>query len=180
MSNLLNFAGATREPQYQLIEAGTLAKVRLDIQQGGFNDESRGWTHNIATQGKTGAVYLKCEFKILEGKFQGRKIWSLIGLHSPKGNTYEMMGRVLIKEILESSRGIDPNDTSDIANKKRCINSLADLDNITFIAEVSIGTDHKGEPKNEIKKAFTIDHPEYLKHMKNDLHLEQTNGQMPF
>jgi hypothetical protein len=173
MNSTLNFAGATREPQYPLIQAGTLVKVRLDIQQGGYNDESRGWTHNMATQGQTGAVYLKCEFKILDGEFKGRKIWSLIGLHSPKGDTYEKMGRILIKQILESSRGIDPNNTSEEANKKRCITSLADLDNITFIAEVSVGTDHKGNPKNEIKKAITIDHSEYLKHMNNNLHLEQ-------
>lgn len=168
MSSLLNFAGAAREPQYPLIQAGTLAKVRLDIQQGGFNDESRGWTKGMATRGMTGAVYLKCEFKILEGEFQSRKIWSLIGLHSPKGDSYEMMGRVLLKEILESARGIDPKDTSDIANKKRSIESLADLDNLTFVAEISVGKNHKGEDKNEIKKAITPAHPEYTKLMGGD------------
>ena len=173
MSNLLNFTGATREPQYQLIEAGTLAKVRLDIQQGGFNDEFRGLTKGMATQGMTGAVYLKCEFKILEGEFQGRKIWSLIGLHSPKGDSYERMGRVLIKEILESARGIDPKDASDIANKKRSIESLADLDNLTFVAEISIGKNHKGEDKNEIKKAITPAHSEYLKLMSYNLSLHE-------
>jgi len=165
MSSLLNFSGAMRAPKYPLIQEGTLAKVRLDIQQGGFNDESRGWTKGMATQGKTGAVYLKCEFKILSGEFQGQKIWSLIGLHSTKGDIYEKMGRVFIKEILESSREIDPKDTSDIADKKRCIISLADLDDIIFVAEISIGTNQKGEGKNEIKKAITPDHQDYSKYM---------------
>ena len=165
MSNVLNFAGAMRAPQYPLIKEGTLAKVRLDIQQGGFNDESAGWTKDMATKGTTGAVYLKCEFKILDGKFQGRKIWSLIGLHSPKGDKYKMMGRVFIKEILESSRGIDPNDESEAANKKRSITSLADLDDSIFVAEINIGTNQKGEGKNEIKKAITPDHQDYSKYM---------------
>jgi hypothetical protein len=168
-----------RAQKYPLIPEGTIVKVRLDIQQGGFNDESEGWTKGMATRGQTGAVYLKCEYKIQDGKFQGRKIWSLIGLHSNKSDVYKTMGRVLIKEILESSRGIDPKDESDVANKKRSIESLADLDNIVFVAEISIGTNQKGEGKNEIKKAITSDHQDYSKYM-NSPSIEDQQNVSPF
>ena len=41
-----------------LIPKGTLAKVRLTIRPGGFDDPSQGWTGGYATRGSTGAVYL--------------------------------------------------------------------------------------------------------------------------
>lgn len=41
-----------------LIPKGTLAKVRLTIRPGGFDDASQGWTGGYATRGSTGAVYL--------------------------------------------------------------------------------------------------------------------------
>ena len=45
-----------------LIPKGTLAKVRLTIRPGGFDDASQGWTGGYATRGSTGAVYLNGEF----------------------------------------------------------------------------------------------------------------------
>ena len=179
MSNLLNFAGATRAPQYTLIKEGTLAKVCLNIQKGGFNDASAGWTKDMATRSLNGVVYLKCKLEILDGEYKGRKIWSLIGLHSPNGDKYKKMGRVLIKEILESARNINPNDASDAANNKRSITSLADLDGIIFVAEISVGTDQKGEGKNEVKKAITPDHKDYSLCM-NSPSIENQQDVCPF
>ena len=68
-----------------LIPKGTLAKVRLSIRPGGFDDPSQGWTGGYATQGSTGAVYLNGEFTVLEGPYARRKVFTLIGLFSPKG-----------------------------------------------------------------------------------------------
>ena len=47
-----------------LIPKGTLAKVRLTIRPGGFDDASQGWTGGYATRGSTGAVYLNGEFTV--------------------------------------------------------------------------------------------------------------------
>ena len=49
-----------------LIPKGTLAKVRLTIRPGGFDDASQGWTGGHATRGSTGAVYLNGEFTVTE------------------------------------------------------------------------------------------------------------------
>ena len=68
-----------------LIPKSTLVKVRLSIRPGGFDDASQGWTGGYATRGNTGAVYLNGEFTVLEGSFSKRKIFTLIGLYSPKG-----------------------------------------------------------------------------------------------
>jgi len=177
MSNtFFNFNNVEKQSNYPLIPDGTLAKVRLDIKPGGYNNPEEGWDSNMATLGQSGAVYLKCEYKILSGAHKGQKVFSLIGLHSQKSPLYQQMGRALILGILESSRGVYSKDRSEEAIKKRQISSLSDLDNLTFVAEISIGKDMKGEPKNEIKKAITPDHPEYSKLMQDD----QEDGNSPF
>lgn len=83
-----DFSSAEDQQTFDIIPKGTIARVRMTIKPGGHNDPSEGWTGGYATQGNTGAVYLNCEFVILEGQFARRKVWSLIGLHSPKGPDY--------------------------------------------------------------------------------------------
>jgi hypothetical protein len=160
-NTFLNFNNVERQNNFLLIPEKTLAKVRLDIKQGGYNNEKEGWDAGMATFGKTGAVYLKCEYKILSGEYKGRVVLSLIGLHSEKSPLYQQIGRQFILGIIESSRGIDPNDNSEAAAKKRQLNSLSDLDNLTFVAEISVGKDANGNPKNEIKKAVPVTHSKY-------------------
>ena len=65
-----------------VIPKGTLAKVRLTIRPGGFDDPSQGWTGGYAKRGANGAVYLDAEYTVVEGAYAKRKIWSLIGLYS--------------------------------------------------------------------------------------------------
>ena len=95
-----------------LIPKGTLAKVRITIRPGGFDDPSQGWTGGYATRGNTGAVYLNGEFTVLEGPYAKRKIWTLIGLYSPKGPEWANMGRSLIRGMLNSARGLSDKDVS--------------------------------------------------------------------
>ena len=95
-----------------LIPKGTLAKVRLTIRPGGFDDPAQGWTGGYATRGTTGAVYLNVEFTVLEGPYARRKICRMIGLYSPKGPDWANMGRSLVRGILNSARGISDKDNS--------------------------------------------------------------------
>ena len=144
-----------------LIPKGTLAKVRLTIRPGGFDDASQGWTGGYATLGTTGSVYLNGEFTVLEGPFARRKIFTLIGLYSPKGPDWGNMGRSLIRGILNAARGISDKDISAQAQAARRINGFADLDGIEFLAKIDIGKDANGEDKNEIRIAVTPDHKDY-------------------
>jgi hypothetical protein len=107
-----------------LIPKGTLARVRLTIRPGGFDDPSQGWTGGYATRGSTGAVYLNGEFTVLEGPYARRKIFTLIGLHSPKGPDWANMGRSLVRGMLNSARGISDKDTSPEAQAARRINGF--------------------------------------------------------
>jgi hypothetical protein len=155
----------TAEPQQSLdlIQKGTVAKVRMTIKPGGFNDPARDWTGGYATHNTaSGAVYLNCEFIILEGRYAKRKIWSLIGLRSLKGDQWNDIGRSFIRAILNSARGFSEKDESPQAVAARNIKSFAELDGIEFIARIDVEKNKAtGEERNVIKRAVTKGHKDY-------------------
>jgi len=144
-----------------LIPKGTLAKVRMTVRPGGFDDPGQGWTGGYATRGASGAVYINGEFTVLEGPYARRKIFTLIGLYSPKGPDWANMGRSFVRGMLNSARGISDKDTSPQAQAARRIAGFADLDGLEFVARIDVGTDANGEAKNEIRSAVTPDHKGY-------------------
>jgi len=157
-----DFNSADDQSGFDVIPKGTLAKVRMTIKPGGHDDPSQSWTGGWATRSNTtGAVYLNCEFVVLEGKYARRKIWSLIGLYSAKGPDWANIGRAFIKGILNSSRGVSNKDNSPAAQNARRINGLGDLDGVEFVARIDIEKDQNGDDKNVIKLAITPDNKEY-------------------
>ena len=67
-----------------LIPKGTLAKVRLTIRPGGFDDPSQGWTGGYATRGSTGAVYLNGEFTSPKAPMPGARSSRISGFTAPR------------------------------------------------------------------------------------------------
>jgi hypothetical protein len=162
--NFLDFQGAEPQQEFDLIPKGTVAKVNMTIKPGGYNDPERGWTGGYATASSTtDSVYLNCEFVILEGPFAKRKVWSLIGLHSPKGPTWGNSGRSFIRAILNSSRGFAEKDNSPQAIAARQIKAIEELNGIEFLAKIAVEKNQDGEERNLIKIALTKDHKDYDK-----------------
>ncbi len=92
-----DFNSADEQDSFNLIPTHTIAKVRMSIRKGGYDDLEQGWSGGYATQNDvTGSVYLNCEFIILEGPYVHRKVWNLIGLYSPKGSAWANKGRAFI------------------------------------------------------------------------------------
>ncbi|PCJ28759.1 MAG: hypothetical protein COA94_03475 [Rickettsiales bacterium] len=149
---------------FDLIRKGTLAKVEMKIKPGGYNDEERGWTGAYVTKNEVSdACYLNCEFTVLNGEHQGRKVWSLIGLYSPKNdNRWGDIGRGFIRSILNSAKGYSDSDKSDKATGARIIKGLGDLDYIRFMAKIDVEIDQDGNDKNVIKTAIDPSHRSYL------------------
>lgn len=157
-----DFNDADTQNNFDLIPKGTIAPVRMIIKPGGLDDHSRGWTGGYASRAKeSDAVYLNCEFVVTAGDFTKRKIWSLIGLYSPKGPEWGNMGRAFIRAILNSARGLSDKDTSPRAIEARRIRGFVDLDGIEFLAKIDVEKDANGDPKNVIKFAVTPDMKEY-------------------
>jgi hypothetical protein len=158
----IDFNSSENQSNFDLIPNGTLAKVRMSIKPGGYDDVSQGWSDGYATKNDvTGSIYLACEFIVLEGEYARRKIWGLIGLHSNKGSEWGNIGRSLIKAILNSARGFCENDNSPAAQNARKINGFGDLDGIEFVAKITIRKDQNEELRNEIRFAITPDHQDY-------------------
>ena len=161
-----DFNDAEQQQSFDLIPKGTLARVRMTIKPGGFDDPAQGWTGGYATQSnESGSVHLAAEFVVLEGEYARRKLWSNIGLHSPKGPAWGQMGRSLIRAILDSARNVHPQDNGPQAAAARRIQGLHELDGIEFLARIDIEKDGRGDLKNVIKSAVEPDHPDYARLM---------------
>ncbi len=158
-----DFNTAEEQTNFDAIPKGTLAKVRMTIKPGGYDDVNNGWTGGYAThKAESGAVYLSCEYVVLEGEYAKRKVWSMIGLYSHKNNNaWGNMGRSFIRAILNSARGLSGKDNSAQAQALRRINGLGDLDGIEFVAKIDVSKDQNGNDRNEIKIAITPDSKDY-------------------
>ena len=171
MSKWNNFNDAEDQMSYELIPNKTIAKVRLLIKKG--NHITDEFTDGYATLSKAGtSIYLACEFVVLSGQYENRKVWSNIGLHSDNSPKFAQMGRTMIKAILDSAHGLHPADKSPKVEKLRIIKSFADLDNLICVAEITIN-DKGDKPHNEIKTIITPDHAKYSEYM------DERSGKFP-
>ena len=158
----IDFNSSENQSNFDLIPNGTLAKVRMSIKPGGYDDQNQGWVGGYATRNEaTGSIYLSCEFVILEGLYAKRKVWGILGLHSNKGPEWGNMGRSFIKAILNSARGFSESDNSPAAQSARKINGIGDLDGIEFVAKITTKKDQNEELRNEIRFAITPDNKDY-------------------
>jgi hypothetical protein len=171
MSKWNNFNDAEDQMSYELIPHKTIAKVRLLLKKG--NHTTKEWPDGYATKSKAGtSVHLACEFVVLSGQYENRKIWSKIGLHSDNSPLYAEIGRSMIKAILNSAHSLHSKDKSPEAEKQRKIKSFADLDNLICIAEITIN-DKGDKPSNEIRTIITPDHAKYSEYM------DERSGKFP-
>ena len=157
---MIDFNDAGAQSNYELIPANTLAKARFVIKGG--NDP----IDNCITHSKNGDTsYLDCEFIILEGKYAKRKIFDKIGLSG--NDNWVIMGRARIRAILESAKGINPKDISEIAQKARTIESFADLNNLDVVIKIGIEHDKNGvyPDKNRVLAIITPEHISYSEFM---------------
>ncbi len=156
----------SQQSGFDLIAKGTIVPVRMTLKPGGHDDAAQGWGGGYATQSfETGSVYLAAEFVVTAGAHAKRKMWSNIGLHSPKGPTWGQMGRSFIRAALNSARNVHPQDNSPQAAAARRIQGFHELDGLEFLARVDIEKDAKGQDRNVVKLAVEPDHPEYARLM---------------
>ncbi|CAI8820198.1 hypothetical protein [Methylococcus capsulatus] len=157
---------SAEQASFELIPKDTLVRLRLTLKPGGFDDASQGWTGGWATRSpETGAVYLACEGVVLDGPYARRKLWWNIGLHSPKGPTWQAMGRSFIRSLLNSARRIHPADTGPQAQNARRIAGFAELDGLEFAGRIDIEKDGRGNDRNTVRAVIEPDHKDYAQLM---------------
>lgn len=160
----------------------TPVKVRMKIRPGSHDDPAQGFTGGYATRSEnTGAVYLDCEFTIIGGKYNKRKVWSNVGLYSAKGPKWGEMGRSFMRAAVESARNIRPSDASEQAIQARRISSFADLDGLEFAAFVDVQkataeqvAQGYGNDRNVIQNVIPNTHKDYAALMSGQAPAEPT------
>lgn len=151
----LNNAPPQRE--MGLIDDGTVCVVQMNIRPGNVGDG--GWLKR-SKEGESNA--LDCEFTVVDGIFVKRKFWKLFtleGISEGHAKAGEISASQL-RAIIESARGIKPDDKSEAAVAARRIESWGDLDGIRFVAKVGIDKAAAGsgfKDKNVLDAAVTPD-----------------------
>ena len=163
---MMNFNDAETQNNFDLIPANTIAKARLVIKPG--NDPA----DPFITRSKGGdTAYLNCEWIILEGKYAKRKVFDKIGLES--SDKWVNMGKARIRAILESAKGINPKDVSEIAVTARQINSFNELNNLDVVIKIGVEHDKSGQyqDKNRVIAIITPENYSYAEFMRglNDI-----------
>ena len=88
-----NFNDADDQMSYELIPHKTIAKVAVNIKRGGYITEQ--WNDGYATKSNSSnSVYLACEFIVIGGEYDNRKVWSNIGLYSEASDKYATIGKL--------------------------------------------------------------------------------------
>lgn len=140
----------------------SIVPVRLTIRQ---PKEGKVGFHPMVTRSDTAYEYLDCEFEVLAGQFQGRKIWENLGLQGQTDGQkrgVEIAMRKL-RAIVEAVRNINPKDASPQAAQGRRLSSPEEIQGATFGVKVSCDKPKPGDRyvNNSISLVITPDHEFY-------------------
>jgi len=164
----LNNVQVDSNQEFDLIPAGTIARVVLTIKRGSdmiaeFSNEP------LFKSNMSGTKWLECEFTVMGGQFDKRKFWQNIMLDGGKVNPETGMpwtktiGLKTIKLMVDSAYGLEPSDTSPEANTRRKLAGLEVLDGVDFCVKIGIEKGTNGyADKNKMVIPLTISDKGYI------------------
>jgi hypothetical protein len=179
--NNLDFSDAGKQSNMnEPIPRGTY-KLKIYMRQGGAGSEG------VLRTSKNGlSEMLDFEFTVQAGSYAARKLWELWVFQTTAENDQPDQGlitaieitRARIKALLNSARGVDPEDKSDEARAKQRLNGLLDLDGLIFVARVGIKQQAGYRDKNVIDEIIQPDDKLWGQHMQQDgIRAAGTEGQ---
>jgi len=156
---MADFNNAGPQRSQDVIPAGTIATLHLTVRPG--NAGEGGWLRRSKDGNSEG---LDCEFTVVDGPFAKRKCWTLFTLFgtAPNHATAGEISASRLRAILESARGIRPDDNSDAARKARQTASYGDFDGLRFIARIGVEAPQNGyKSKNKLDEVITPERKEW-------------------
>jgi len=153
--NSYDFNDADTQRNFDVIPHGTIATVRMTVRPGSAGEG--GW---LRRSKDGGSEALDCEFVVLDGPFAKRKFWTLFTIAgtTPGHGEAANISAGKLRAMLESARGIKPDDTSDAAKQARRIGSYGDLNGLSFIARIGVEPPQNGyKAKNRLDHVVTPD-----------------------
>jgi hypothetical protein len=157
----MDFNSAPEQRTMDLVPDGTVVTVQMTVRPGSSGDG--GWLKR-SKNGDSEA--LDAEFTIVDGQYAKRKFWTLFtvqGTTEGHSKAAEISG-AKIRAILESARGVRPDDTSPEAAAKRRIATWGELDGLRFMTKVGVEKGRDGyKDKNIIGDVVTPDRKGWAK-----------------
>jgi hypothetical protein len=147
----LNEAGGQRE--FDLIPADTIVTLAIKVRGGGAGPDG---TLRRSKDGHSEGLDL--EFSVCDGKFAKHKLWTLLTLQGESAGHAEA-GRIAaatLRAIIESARGVRPDDQSEAAKQQRRLASYLELDGMRFVGRIGIEPAKNGyDAKNKLASVIT-------------------------
>jgi hypothetical protein len=155
----MDFSDAGEQRTFDLIPDRTVLILHTTVRpdgagEGGFLKRSKDG----------GSEALDCEFTVVDGPHAKRKLWDrmLVAGTTPGHDQAAEITRRRLRTILESARGIRPDDKSEAAAQARRAAGWSDFDGIRFMARVGIEP-ARGQyrAKNVLLEIITPDRQEW-------------------
>jgi len=158
---MLNFNNAAPQKEmgdFSIIPNNSFVKVRLSIDEP--KSEKADPNDKFLSVSAKNNKYITFTARVTQGKFIDNEMrYQMYTVDGSEKATNISVS--FLRAVLESARGIDPNDTSPNAVSARQVKGWGDFEGIEFIAKVGIEPPKNGKIYNKIKKAVTLDMPEY-------------------
>jgi len=175
-----DFNDAGEQRSFDVIQANTICVLQMTIRPGGVSAEpgDDGWPKRAADGNSVG---LDCEFTVVDGPYAKRKLWQLFTIRGTTDGHAEAgrISREFFKAVLESARGIRPDDKSAEAQiARRALGGWADFDQLRFVARLGVRPPRDGyAAKNIILQVITPDRQEWRK--PEQISVKPTNSAAP-
>jgi len=149
----LNEAGAQRE--FDLIPADSVVTLAIKVRGGGAGADGS------LTRSKDGhSEGLDLELTVCDGQYVRRKVFTRLTLQGETEGHAEA-GRIantVLRAIIESARGLKPDDQSEAAKQQRRLASYLELDGMRFIGRIGVEPAKNGYvAKNKLASVITPD-----------------------
>jgi hypothetical protein len=155
---------------FALIPHGTIARVIMHIkpQMDGVSIPDLANDSIFRQSATTSAKWIECEFNIIGGQFDKRKVWHNIFFDGDKKNPSGVsmsreIGLQSLRKIVDSAKGLVPSDMSPEANAKRQISGLEALNGMEFCIKVAVEKGTNGyDDKNKMLSPVTVNQEGYI------------------
>lgn len=156
----LNTAGGQRAA-LDVIPANTIVTAQMNINRGGVGPD--GWLTRAA-DGNSENLDTVCI--VTDGQYAKRKIYLKLTLQGTTPGHAEAgeISKATLRAIVESAKGIRPDDKSEAANAARKLKGYGDLDGLRFTARVGVRPPRDGyAARNTIAEILTPDRANWTK-----------------
>jgi hypothetical protein len=155
---MTDYNDAGNQRTFELIPDRTVVPVQLTVRPGNVGEG--GWLSRSKDGHSEG---LDCEFTVTDGDYAKRKFWTRFTVDgtTPGHTEAADISRRTLRAILESARGIRPDDQSEDAKKAR-VAVYGDFNGLRFLVRVGVQPPRDGYPaKNILREVITPDRREW-------------------